>query len=222
MKKIKSKVFRLTLFLGLACGFLNVQAVEIIPRVGVAAGILWTEDNIAAVKDWDVGISPTYGVNGGVVFAMKDNYIDLSFDTLNYDIGLSQPVDKNMPNKGWRSEYNFTYGHRMFAGLYGFVGYRHVGWSPSLFGNSGSTEKGIFLGISLSNMEWGDELLSIALGEFFGKFETPEGSSDAEGFLMRVSWREKGSNSLWSVKWSQVGPQIQDGPLTIGYSYLFY
>lgn len=220
-KFIKSSL-QSTLSLLLLMIFINVQAVEIIPRIGIAGGLLWTEDNIAANFDTENGAVTAFGPNGGIVFAMKDSFMDVSFDALKYDKEVVGGTDYNMPNKGWRSELNFTYGQRLRENIYVFAGYRQVGWDASMFGNAQTTQKGTFVGLSLSNLELGSDLVSFSLGQVFGKYNSPEGTADAEGFLFKASSREKGSNVLWSIKWSQVGTLINDIPLTFGYTYLFY
>ena len=200
----------------------SVFAGKIIPRLGVAGGVYWTEDNMTANYDHDGGMTSTYGVNGGVVYATPDNYFDLSFDGLNYKTTFTTVIDYNLPNSGWRSELNMIYGHRLFARVYLFGGYRDVSWGPSLFKDNGSKQKGVFLGVNLNNIEFGSTLFSLSLAQFEGKYKMPEGTADAEGFLMRASWREKDSHNLWSIKWSQIGTLINDVPLTLGYTYLFY
>lgn len=220
MKKFTKSIFIVFILIITA----SIQAVEIVPRVGVAGGIYWLDDKIASVDDKALdGVPTTIGVNGGAAFVMQDSYFDLSFDILKYDQGLKYgETDQNMPNTGFRSEANVTYGHRVAQNIFAFVGYRQVGWEKAAFKNAATTQKGGFIGINLSNLEKDGKLNSFSIGHFFGKYDSPEGSADAEGFLFRASWREKGSNDLWSIKWSQIGTKISDIPLTFGYSYLFY
>jgi len=223
-KVFRQRFLQMILLLSMMVTFTSAQAVKIIPRIGVAGGILFSEDNISAQanSDQEPGVTSVFGINGGTVFAFKDDYIDLSFDGLNYSKPVNGGMDYNMPNKGWRSELNLTYGHRLRENIFIVAGFRQVEWEESLSVSADTNQRGSFVGVSLSNMEQGNTLISFSMAQFFGEFNSPEGSADAEGVLLRISWREKGSNDLWSLKWTQVGTLITDIPFTVGYTYLFY
>lgn len=197
------------------------HAASFIPRLGVSGGVFWTEDNTSPVNDSDHPRSLSYGFNGGVVMVMQDSFVDISFDSISYDIGLTAPVDLGQPNVGWRSEVNLTGGYRLVENLYGLVGLRQAVWGESVFSDDGASFNGLFVGISINNLEVDRDLMSIMVGQVIGDWKTDFAKVDAEGALFKISWREKGARSLWSVKWTDVGSALSDISVMFGYTYLF-
>lgn len=201
----------------------NAHAVKIFPRIGIEIAEMEAEDNLANTYDHPAGstIGATVGFNGGLLFYMKENYIDLSFNLMPYDFGLSQPTDGNMPNDGIRSEVNISYGHRVIADTFIMAGYRGLGYSREIFGEDAS-QNGYFVGVNLTNMEWDDYLVSVSVAQVFGESVTPDNSSESSGSMIKVSWRAKDSHGLWHFKGEDFGPGIGSSVIAAGYTYLFY
>lgn len=201
---------------------LNAHAVKIFPRVGLEVGELEAEDNLATTYDHTAGdtIVFTAGVNAGLLFYMKDNFVDFSVNLLPYELPVSG-TDANMPNEGWRSEVNFSYGHRLFADTFIMAGYRTLGFDADMFGSKAS-QNGVFVGVSLTNMEWDDNLVSVSISQLFGESVTPDNTSESSGSMIKIAYRAKDSHGLWHFKGEDFGPGIGSSLIMIGYTYLFY
>lgn len=221
MKKYKV-IFGFLFSLVLLTSSLSAQAVKIFPRVGVELGELEAEDSLAKIPDHGNGdtIVFTAGVNAGLLFYMKDKYIDFSVNLLPYDLGVSG-TDGSMPNSGWRSDINLTYGHRAVADTFLIAGARMLGYGKDPLGKTASQD-GYFVGMSMTNMEWDKHLVSVTVAQLFGTSVTSDGSLESGGSMIRVAWREKDSHGLWHFKGENFGPGITSSFLGVGYTYLFF
>lgn len=212
----------LIMFLFLIVGLSSVNAIEVVPRIGVdlvRQQYVYQDD-----KNKPITIDTGLGISLGVVLVGKKVFLDVSVKSASTNTLVN---DVNTYAKGWRSELALTGGYNIAQYFWLTVGVQQIAYGASTFGSDRGTITSPFVGFSMNNMQQDDYLFSFgfsfARGAKVSKITGISDPASSQGGL-RLNWRKKGSPHLfaWEHRINALPLEAtQDIVSKFSYSYLF-